>query len=230
MCGNLVYPKMEDMFLEVSSMYGSKGSLMYKETQSGTPMVEWFCSGKDAAYIIDRIKKHLVIKGTHAERMLDLYEKYRGYGCVVEDPQAFKDYVKDSRDNTGPTSPRDILSRAWLAGYIDADGHLFTEMNGKYVTSGIEFDSNVRDHAAFDLLTKTFGGACTYGDRNDIRWRRGFGLRTLAFTKNFLVPIISHLRVKKWDAEQILARLNRKRPQRLNERTPKGEVIVQHSV
>src|SRR5690554_1182073 len=72
-CGWRDRPKTEEMFQEVFDCY-SFGSLMRNNSgvDKQSRMIEWYISGKEAESFINLIKKHLVIKGQHAERMIEL--------------------------------------------------------------------------------------------------------------------------------------------------------------
>lgn len=190
--------------------------------------------GKQLVAILHRIKKHLVCKGEHAIRSLEIYETYKGTKLVDEEKKAeLRNQLKWSRENTGPLKPKKHVSKAWLAGFIDADGCIREEVRtrsdrtGKiktYYNGELRFCQHPKDHHAIELIAKSFGR----------EWKMNNGYMTLVFhmgkkTKHtadrVLKPLIPHLVLKRWSAEQILHNL--KHPQRLNSATSTDEVIVQ---
>lgn len=193
MCGCVDYPKMEPMILEMFDHYG------FGSIQRRANMIYWIISGVQAVSLINRIKQHLVVKGQHAERMLNLYSRYAGYGNYVTNPERLKKYVKMSRDNTGPLKPKNFASKAWTAGYIDSDGYL------SHTQRCLDFGANKRDIAALALLSKTYGREVKEGREGEIRLRHHFPIKDKTLSKRILVPLLPHLRVKRWDAEQILS-------------------------
>lgn len=152
---------------------------------------------------VNRIKKHLVIKGQHAERMIDLFKLSQGYGNTYseEEVKSVRKYVKDSRRNTTSIKPKKHLTLPWFAGYIDSDGYL----SFKNRDMVLDFSCAKQDLPALQLISKAYGREITEGRDNEIRLRHYFSKKDATAAKRILVPILPHLRLKRWDAEQILA-------------------------
>ena len=209
------WKKAEAMVLEMTDHYDC-GSVHRRTLPSGKQMIFWETTGTVAVSLLCRIKKHLVIKGQHADRMIELFDRFKGYGNYVqpEEAESLKDYVRWSRDNTGPIRNKQYASFPWLAGYTDSDGYL--TVNPK---AHLRFGCHPRDAAALFLIANTFGRHVKEGRENEITLDHIFPKKDPTTAKRILVPMLPHLRLKKWDAEQILASYH---PQRLNERNPKG--------
>lgn len=160
-------------------------------------------SADKAISAIEKIKKHLVIKGQHAERMIKLYKETRGYGNTLskEEAEDKKAFVKWSREHTSSIKPKKHLTNPWLAGYTDADGHLSIIENNMC----LDYGCAVQDKPALDLIAKAFGREIKEGRDNEIRLRHYFSKTNPTLAKRILIPLLPHLRLKKWNAEQILA-------------------------
>ena len=206
------YKKAEPTLLFLKDHYGF-GSI----NRDNKGMINWTVYGKQAETLINRIGKHLVIKGTHSQRMISLWKKYQGYGKFIDNEtlaQETKDFVVWSRNNTGPIKPKNHISWPWLAGYLDSDGCI-TRKTGRD-SFAIEWNSHERDIAAHSLISKSFGRNIEeIPKKNAIRTRIHFGPNTLATAKNICCPLVKHLRIKRWKMEQALSIVNN--PQRLNE-------------
>lgn len=155
---------------------------------------------------VNRFKKHLVIKGTHAERMIALFKETQGYGITLTEDEVKdkRQYVKHSRNNTTSIKHKKHLTNPWLAGYIDADGYL------SVAQSCLDFGCNTKDRPALELIAKAFGREIKEGRDNEIRLRHYFPKKNKTTALRILSPLLPHLRLKKWDAEQILASYKKK--------------------
>lgn len=201
--------KAEDMLLFMRDHYGF-GTITRKVLPSGKTMIRWAMSGSTAESLLQRIKKHLVVKGTHADRMIELWRRYDGYGNYLDpkDKPEIMAYLKWSRDNTGPIRTKQYASNPWLAGYTDSDGYL------SLPERCLKFGCHPRDAAALFLIANTFGREVKEGRQDEITLNHHFPKKDPTTARRILIPLLPHLRVKKWDAEQILASYH---PQRLNE-------------
>lgn len=191
--------------------YGSINRRHTAGTHKNSNMITWVVSGDNAMSIINRFKKHLVIKGTHANRMIELFLKYKGYGNTVkteEELSSIKEYVKDSRDNTTSIKYKNHLTWAWLAGYTDGDGYIgFNEANNNCC---IDYNCHIRDISALEIISRAFGREIIKDSRGDyLRLRHYIGRRSKALADRMLKPMLPHLRIKKWDAEQVLRIIRR---------------------
>jgi len=81
----------------------------------------WVVSGKEALKLLNVIFKHLRIKATHADNLRWIVDSLAGY--TISDTEDLKEYVRCSRVNTSWLREPKHLPTAWVAGYIDGDGH-----------------------------------------------------------------------------------------------------------
>ena len=96
-------------------------------------------SGKRAVSMLERLKKHLVVKAQKAEDLL----------AQVQGREAAQ------------VSPKVHPSRAWLAGYFDGDGMVHAAIsNSKYGSASVRVSitSNTTEMAGLQLVSKAFGG------------------------------------------------------------------------
>jgi hypothetical protein len=202
---NLSYKKGRQTLEEIMD-YFNCGSIYENEKRN---VVEYIVPDSNKAIsCVERIKKHLVIKGQHADRMIQLYKEKRGYGetYTEEEVKKLREYVKWSRNNTTSIKPKKHLTNAWLAGYIDADGYLSFKENNMC----LDFGCHPKDRPALELISKAFGRKIVQGRKNELRLRHYFSKKNPTLARRILIPLLPHLRIKKWDAEQILAKYNKK--------------------
>lgn len=196
---NLSEPKAEETMLMLFDHY-SFGRIDRKQSKNVT-LGYWVIEGKSVINFINIIKKHLVIKGTHAERCISLFLSKR----VVKLP-VLKRWLHWSRNNTRSLKPKKHINWAWLAGYIDSDGYIGYKHN---IYTGIRFGCNaVKDGAAIELIANSFGRTyriCTDGCyRLDIHMSKD----SKATAHRIIPKLLPHLRLKKWNAEQLLHYVN----------------------
>lgn len=198
----LQYPKAKDTIEMLFDHYGV-GNVHYENHKD---MVRWCINGDAALTLLNIIKKHLVIKGQHAERLIEKYLSYKGYGnnIKLDDTKTIEElanFVRWSRDNTGSIKPKNYPAKAWLAGYLDSDGSI-TRYN---TTPDIKFNCNKRDRAALELIQKAYGREITIPkDRPDELSLVYYIGKNKALAQKLIVPLLKHLRIKKWKAEQAL--------------------------
>ena len=138
-------------------------------------------TGKRAHGVLNRLKKHLVVKAQKAEEVLSTLE---------ERPEAI-------------VSRKVHPSRSWLAGYFDGDGMISGAItNSKYGSASIRTSvtSNARELRGLELIQKAFGGVIRVLD-NTSRWEL-----TLPASKaiSFFSYFAKHLRIKREQAYYVL--------------------------
>ena len=179
------------------------GRMEYPNTR--TNIVNWTLNGQEAINFLTVIKKHLVIKGQHAERTINLWYRLKDRTSTVK---ALARWRRLSRDSTGPIHHKKHLTWAWLAGYIDGDGHI------SIPKKRIEFQSNLRDIAAYELIQHSLGRPYRINykpsiQQDIIRIDLSFTKEHTAFMKGTGVKILRHLRMKRWALEQVFAAHNK---------------------
>ena len=169
--------------------------------------------------LVPRLIKHLVIKGGHLNRLFEKWKEVRGIKLNDDEVAELKQFTIESRKQVGPVKPKEWLSRAYVAGFIDGDGcYCMKKSSGTYNVSTV---SHINDRVVTDLLFKQYGGRIHFQE-NWIRWVRPLGRTNKSFAIDFLRTMHNHSRLKTHKIEQFLSYHS----QRLNEDSPTGEVIV----
>lgn len=81
----------------------------------------WVVSGKEAEKFLNVIQKHLLVKATHVDNLRWITAELSG--TTIEDVEDLKDYIRCSRESSRWRREPKHLPSAWLAGFIDGDGH-----------------------------------------------------------------------------------------------------------
>lgn len=184
---------------------------------------------RDIEIILPRIIKHSVIKARHFQRLLDKYRELKGKPLDIHQVNSLRDYSKQSRKDAGPIKPKKHPTWAWVAGYVDGDGCL---TNAYYPAKcwhkmGMHVVAHVDDVCGLELLHKAFKGNI-YKKQGHLRvWKRNLGFQDASFVKRFLPKLIPYSLIKRYQMEQILTEHNKRRQQRLTERTSTEEETVQ---
>lgn len=202
------------------------GTLAFIPSHGNKPtLCEWRIRARnELEYFLPHIIKHAVIKGKHFKRSLEWWRSIRGGRYNQEELTWFRKNLQQSRADTGPVKPKNFPSAAWLAGYMDGDGCLYLGKRQKMLTFSFHKD----DLVAPTLIQKAFGGHIYAG-----LWKNNptvFQYRLTLGGKYRLNPnglkllkyVISHLHIKKHNAELLLAM----HQQRLSEEAPTGEATV----
>lgn len=142
----------------------------------------------------ERLKKYMVVKRHHAERMLDLVDS----SFVLHD----RDQVKDVRQQVkqirayGADRIPNYPSRKWLAGYFDGDGSFVVKVCKKtgyaYPVASIIAAPNYT--VGIVLLQQAFGGRICAVSNNAL-WQ--LSLSQPSKTKQFLEYFAKHLHIKR---------------------------------
>lgn len=174
--------------------------------------------------LLPRIIKHMVIKGKHWDRMYAAFCDSKGKD-ISGKLDFYKEFAIESRKDTGPVKPKKHPTWAWVAGYLDGDGCYTFSRKGNKNTLHVGAITHKDDIQGLHLLQKAFGGSIYDPQKdNTVLWRRGLGKSQRAFAKHFLIKVLRHSKLKGYKIERMLE--FHSEPQRLNEKTPTGEVIV----
>jgi hypothetical protein len=169
--------------------------------------------------LVPRLLKYLVIKGKHLNNLYTRWKELSGKKLDDAEIQELKEFCIESRKVAGPIKNKEWLPKAYVAGFIDGDGcYCMKKSSGTYNVSTV---SHLNDRVVADLLFKQYGGRIHYQE-NWIRWVRPLGRTNKVFAIKFLRDMHRHSRLKFYKIEQFLSYHS----QRLNEESPKGEVIV----
>lgn len=196
---NLDEPKVEDTMLMLYDHYGF-GRIDRKQSKNVT-LGYWVMEGKTCISFFNTIKKHLVIKGTHGQRIINLFISKR-----IPNLKVLKRWLKWSREHTGSLKHKKHINWAWLAGYIDADGYIGHKQT---IYTGIRFGCNAKkDGSAIKLIANSFGR--TYRMCTDDCYRLDIHMsKDSKATAHRIIPkLLPHLRFKKWNAEQLMRYVN----------------------
>ncbi len=195
-CGDSRQKKVEDTLLFLYDHY-SFGRIDRKT--SG--MMSWVIEGTKAVSMFNTIKKHLVVKAIHGQRIINLWNQVRSGRKVSE--KVLKKWLKWSRKNTGPLKHKKHFNWAWLAGYIDADGYIGYKQE---IYTGIRFGANSKkDFTAIDLIARSTGRKPRYNSSDDtLRLDIFMSKDQRATAQKYIPKLLPHLRIKKWQAEQLM--------------------------
>lgn len=173
----------------------------------GTVINTWKLSKRsDLAKFIPLLTKHMVIKAKHIERLYDKYQEFTGQSLTPIQIEELRQFSLLSRKDAGPLKSKNFPSRAWVAGFLDGDGHYGLHKRKNRPSAQLSVDAllDKSDVLALELLKKTYGGEIHYQDGNP-RWYRGLGVQHRAFAISFLKTMHRHSRLKKYKIEQMLA-------------------------
>lgn len=169
--------------------------------------------------IVPRILKYLTIKGKHLNNLFNKWKEVSGKTLSDIEIEELKQFCKDSRKDVGPVKEKSWLPKAYVAGFIDGDGcYCMKKSSGTYNVSTV---SHQQDRIVADLLFKQYGGRIHYQEQW-VRWVHPLGRTNKQFAIKFLRDMHRHSRLKQYKIEQFL----HYHSQRLNEKTPTGDVIV----
>lgn len=167
------------------------GSVYYRVVDSEvhkSSIAEWRISTKESLILLNRIGKHLRIKGTHFDNLVWLMEELKAFAIPLQCVEELKEFSKCSRKNSKwVTHPRH-LSWAWVAGFLDGDGHYrFRERkdtNHKEIY--ITFNCGKNDEFIADFFKVCFKGNVYHNAAGLVVWKRALGKANKAFSLPFL--------------------------------------------
>jgi hypothetical protein len=196
-------------FLESLPQLAGMGGVYVHTNKNGNSWRTWTVTkGSDLEKILPRLIKHMVIKGKHWQWLLETRREQKGVLFTKEEREPFKVASKKSRfENTGPVKPKKHPTWAWVAGYLDGDGHYsLARRNGKSPNINVGAVAHENDIVALQFLQHAFGGYIYphHGAPHVKRWRRNLGPRDASFATRFLSKVANHSRLKRHKIDQIL--------------------------
>lgn len=209
----------------ILSLANYGGSIIEYINDRGNQTNKWHVQDRTTLNkLLPRIIKHMVIKGRHWDRLFSAYTELKGKDASKQ-IELLKAFSAESRRDTGPLKAKKHPTWAWIAGYLDGDGCYTFSQKRKGNTLHVGAIAHYNDIQGLELLQKAFGGTIyPVQPDNTVLWRKGLGKSHRSFAKMFLKKVHRHSQLKKYKIEKMLEFHNE--PQRLNENTPKGEVIV----
>lgn len=170
---------------------------------------------KDLEMLVPRLVKHLVIKGKHLQRMFKTWQDFRGRDLTEIEIEQLKTYQKASRADSGSLKHKKHPTWAWVAGYLDGDGHYAFKQSPSMKTPHlyIQATAHENDSCGLELLHKAFGG---YINNRGVTcphiqdWKHSLGSKNKSFALKFLKKMAKHSKLKKHKIEQLLAYHNSK--------------------
>jgi hypothetical protein len=211
--------------------FGSK----YTDTKPKVDFTTWtVTSRRDLEMLVPRLVKHMVVKGSHLQRMFDKWKEYRGLRLSADECDRLRSFNKESRAKAGPVKAKNHPSYAWLAGYLDGNGsyRIGKCKAGTYKGKqcyrqqcSINVACHKNDAMVLDFIQKAHGGYQRPHSRSEncMVWERSLGKSQSSFALRFLPKLVKHARIKKYKIEQMISFHHQ---QRLNISAPKGEAIV----
>jgi len=166
-------------------------------TFSKSEAARWVISGKQAEVFLNVIHKHILVKYTHLDNLLWITKELAAF--TVADVDDIKEYVKCSRSSSKWKREPKHISKAWLAGFVDGDGHYRVRINrvrkfrdGSKVTANeLKLFLGTQESDMFILrqLHKEYGGSL--GKRADgfWMWQLALGKNSRSTAVNLLTPL-----------------------------------------
>lgn len=178
--------------------YYNLGTICYRtlEAENQSSQIMWMLGTKDTKILFNRIGKHLRIKGTHFDNLIWLVDQLRGVRIKEEHLLELRDYSKCSRKNSKWLKHPKHLSWAWVAGYLDGDGHYrcrigrtrYNKTDDRFQESNelsVTVTCHQEDSHIVDFLKVCFKGHTR--DSGEYKsWRRSLGVNNKSFSLPFL--------------------------------------------
>ena len=197
------------------AFYYNLGKIYFDERDSDIKKSHsaiWWFNSKETMILFNRIGKHLRIKATHAENLIWLVKELEGISITSDCVEELKEFSKCSRKNSRWLKMPKHPSWAWLAGYLDGDGHYRCRLGRvKKVNTGITtgnelklfVGSSLDDSFILNFLHIHLGGSIR--DRKDgVRfWQRSLGRNSASFAIPFIKKMLKYSCViKKYETLQ----------------------------
>lgn len=176
----------------------------------------------DLEKLLPRFAKHCIIKANLLDGLLAILRETKGLRFTDEQIEELKLRSQALRRNTGPLKPKNFLSWAYVAGYLDGDGHYKNKFyNGGYHRE-VSCVCHPDDRIIVDYLIKCFNGTEHVDQAGNIRWRHSLGLHNSAFAEKFLSQMARYSKLKKHKIDLMLHGCR----QRLSERRATAQATV----
>lgn len=218
------------------------GSISYRNLKDKderfSSIIVWAMGTKDSIKLFNILGKHLKIKGTHWENLIWLYEELKLFRLSEKNIEELKCFSKCSRKESKWLKRPKHLSFAWLAGFLDGDGHYRFRQRLKYVKSyGKECKANelfIRVSCEnfsghiIEKLKEDFGGVIHLHKQGHLVWTRSLGKNSHSFALKFLKLLRKYICLEhKYKVVDSMVQYHENHQQRLNKGSSKEQVIVQ---
>ena len=189
-------------------------------------------SRRDLEMVVPRLLKHMCVKAKHLSRMFEKWKELRGKSLSKSECEELREFSKQSRYDAGPLKPKNHPTFAWVAGYLDGNGHYMFALSNKDAKSGKETRSmrvsaccHKGDADVLEFLRKAFGGQIRIhpASENALLWDRNLGISQSSFALEFLGKMARFSKFKRHRIEQMIAF---HRQQRLSEPRLAGQATV----
>lgn len=178
--------------------YYNIGTIQYRvyDYLPESSQILWMLGTKDFRILFNRIGKHLRIKGTHFQNLSELVEDLKGIKLQKEHLEELKEYSKCSRKHSMWIKHPKHLSFAWVAGFLDGDGHYrcrigrvrYNKTEDRHQSSNelsVIFNLHKDDRHIAEFFKVCFNGKLREND-SYITWRRSLGTNNKSFSILFL--------------------------------------------
>lgn len=176
----------------------------------------------DLERLIPRLAKHSVIKAHLLQGCLEVLRATKGLEYTDEQVEGFKQLAQKLRKQTGPLKPKNHLSWAYTAGYLDGDGSYSNRKYKGIWHRKVSAVCHPDDKVIRDYLIKCYGGTTWTDQAGNLRWSRSLGLHNRAFAERFLSKMARYSKLKRHKIDMILHG-NR---QRLSEKRATAQATV----
>lgn len=151
----------DDVLKRIQKEFGGKLT-----TNVRGPYTQLTLFGSPAEQVLNRIKKHLVVKRDYAESVLSILKQ----PCNRKEMQVWLKRQRRIRSFALPNYP----SRKWAAGYFDGDGSISARLNKGRISAAIYFEVVAADYDSegIEILQKAFGGTINVLSKNRTHLRK----------------------------------------------------------
>lgn len=159
---------------------------------------KWLMSTKDSLKLFNLLGKHLRVKGTHFENLVWLVTELKGVS--IQDTDGLREFSKCSRQNSRWLKHPKHPSWAWLAGFLDGDGHyrcridrLRTYSDGSTCRANelkLYLGVHEDDKFILEFLKDAFKGSLAQRKDGLYFWQRSLGKSS----EKFALPFLKQLR------------------------------------
>lgn len=161
--------------------------------------------------LLPRLIKHMVVKGKHWQWLLETWRGCRRKPLTAEERDKLRKASTNSlTTRSGPVRPKNHPTWAWLAGFLDGDGHysnfLTSDREGKDHRTMQVGCVTAKNHShVLEFIQKAFGGHIyEHGQSKALIWRRSLGADNRSFALRFLPNLAKHSRLKRHQIDQMI--------------------------
>lgn len=189
--------------------YYDLGSVTYRDVPGDmhkSLVGQWRLSYTESLIFMNRIGKHLRIKGTHADNLIWVAQELNKTIIHKDCLEELKEFSKCSRLNSRWMKHPKHLSWAWVAGFLDGDGHYRYRQRGNGFDIYVTFNCSETDRFIADFFKVCFSGNVFVNAKNLAIWKRNLGVQSKTFAIYFLekMRMYSCLKYKYDTIEKIL--------------------------